>query len=198
MANHLIIDLETLGIHQDSVILQITAAMHNTKNKDTLFESLDIKNYKLQAKPQAELGRIVDPDTVRWWREQHVEVQQQAFIPHASDWEPAAALNDLAAWMKQHKFNKYEDYIWQRGSMDTDWLVSLFMSYGWVWKQVPIPYHRVRDIRTTIDVLGMSSKLNGYPDNTEELRAQIPGYKQHDALSDVKFEILSLHEAGIF
>jgi hypothetical protein len=198
MSNHLIIDVETMATHQDAVILQITAAMHNTRNKDTLFESLDIKNYKLQAKPQADYGRRVDPDTIRWWREQHIDVQKQAFIPHPDDLDPEEALTDFAEWLKSHKFNKYEDFIWQRGSMDTDWIVSLFQSCGWAWKQVPLPFHRVRDIRTCVDVLGMSSKLNGYPDNTEELRAQIPGYKQHDALSDVKFEILTLHEAGIF
>jgi hypothetical protein len=196
--NHLIIDVETLATHQDAVILQLTAAMHKTANKETLLQSLDIKNYKLQAKVQTEYGRKVDPETVKWWREQHIDVQRQAFIPSAIDLDPEVALTDFADWLKSHKFNKYEDFIWQRGSMDTDWIVSLFQSCGWAWKQVPLPYHRVRDIRTTVDVLGMSSKLNGYPDNVEELRAQIEGYKQHDARSDVMLEVLTLRDAGIF
>jgi hypothetical protein len=194
---HLIIDLETLATHQDAVILQITAAMHDTDNKETLFESLQWKNYKLQAKVQHEHGRIVDPDTVRWWKEQHIDVQREAFIPRADDLDPEEALNDFTDWLKTNKFDKWKDFVWQRGSMDNDWLVSLMQDCGWTWKQVPLNFARVRDIRTTVDVLGMSSKLNGYPDNTEELRGQIPGYKQHDAASDVKFEILVLREAGI-
>lgn len=194
---HLVIDCETLATHQDAVILQITAALHDTVNKDTLLDSLKIKNYKLNAKVQHEFGRKVDPDTIKWWREQHIEVQKQSFIPLPSDEDPEVALTDFEEWLKEEGFDKYKDFIWQRGSMDTDWLISLFQSCGWVWNQVPLKYHRVRDIRTLVDVLGMSEKLNGYPTNSEELRAQIPNYRQHDALSDVKFEVLVLREAGI-
>jgi hypothetical protein len=195
--NHLIIDVETLSIHQDAVILQFTAALHNTDNRDTLLESLQIKNYKLQAKHQVDIGRRVDPDTVKWWREQHMDVQKQSFIPAPTDLFPEVALTDFEEWLKENKFDKRNDFIWQRGSKDNDWLTSLFLDYGWIFKQIPLQYNKVRDIRTVVDILGMSSKLNGYPDNTEELRAQIPGYKQHDAVSDVKFETLVLRDAGI-
>jgi hypothetical protein len=194
---HLIIDLETLATHQDAVILQITAAMHDTADRDTLLDTLKFKNYKLNAKVQHEHGRRVDPDTIKWWKEQHVDVQRQSFIPHKDDLEPEVALTDFEEWLKSEGFNKHKDFIWQRGSKDSDWLTSLFLDCGWVFKQIPIQYNRVRDIRTVVDVLGMSSRLNGYPDNTEELRAQIPDYKQHDAVSDVRFEVLVLREAGI-
>lgn len=194
---HLIIDLETLATHQDAVVLQITAAMHDTENKDTLLESLDFKNYKLNAKVQHEHGRRVDPDTIKWWKEQHIDVQRQSFIPTKDDLDPEVALTDFEEWLKSSGFSKRNDFIWQRGSKDTDWLVSLMQDCGWAWSQVPLSYGRVRDIRTVVDVLGMSSRLNGYPDNTEELRAQIPDYKQHDAMSDVRFEVLVLREAGI-
>jgi hypothetical protein len=195
--NHLIIDCETLSTHQDAVILQITAALHNTDNKDSLFENLQIRNYKLNAKLQHEHGRKVDPETIKWWKEQHVDVQKQSFIPSVNDIEAEFALQDFEDWLKANKYDKRKDFVWQRGSKDADWLTSLFMDCGWIHAQLPFSWGKVRDIRTVVDVLGMSSKLNGYPDNTEELRAQIPGYKQHDAVSDVKFEILVLHEAGI-
>jgi hypothetical protein len=194
---HLIIDCETLAIHEDAVILQITAALHDTANHDTLLESLQIKNYKLNAKIQHEHGRKIDPDTVKWWKEQHIDVQRQSFIPSPDDIDPEVALTDMEEWLKENKFDKYKDFVWQRGSKDCDWLTSLYMDCGWAWKMVPVGWHKVRDLRTVVDVLGMSSKLNGYPDNTEELRAQIPGYKQHDAQSDVRFEVLVLREAGI-
>lgn len=194
---HLIIDLETIGVAENSVVLQIAAALHDTANKETFLESLQFRSWKLNAKVQAESGRKVEADTLKWWKTQPHEVQLKSLIPSKADMDPEAACQEFCDWLKENGFDKKKDLIWQRGSKDQDWLCSLMLDCGWIGDTLPISFSRVRDIRTCVDVLGWSEKLNGYPDNTEELRAAVPGYKQHDAESDLKFELLVLRQCGI-
>lgn len=193
---HLVIDVESMGIEEKSVILQISAAIHDTDNKETMFESLKFRNWKIQAKPQTEFGRTVDADTLKWWKEQPHEVQLKSLIPSKDDVDPEAACQELEDWLKECGFTN-KDFIWQRGSKDQDWICSLMTDCGWIGWKLPLKFYRVRDIRTCVDVLGHSTKLNGYPDNVDELRAQVPGYKQHDAESDIKLELLILNQCGI-
>lgn len=194
---HLIIDVESMSVAEKGVILQISAALHNSANKDDMFEKLSFRNWKIAAKPQTEFGREVDADTLKWWKEQPHEVQLKSLIPSKNDVDPEVACEEFEEWLKEQGFNKRSDMIWQRGSKDQDWICSLFADCGWISSQMPIAFYRVRDIRTAVDVLGWSEKLNGYPDNADELRAQVPDYKQHDAESDIKLELLILRQCGI-
>ena len=194
---HLIIDVETMGVAENSVILQISCALHDTANKDKMFEKLQFRNWKLKAKPQTEFGRKVDADTLKWWKDQPHEVQVKSLIPSKDDIDPEVACQEFEDWLKAEGFNKKSDIIWQRGSKDQDWITSLMLDCGWIPFTLPINFGRVRDIRTCVDVLGWSEKLNGYPDNVDELRTQVPGYKQHDALSDIQLELLILRQCEI-
>lgn len=193
---HLIVDVETLGIHEDSVVLQVTAAMYDPDRKGELFDKVEIKNWKLNAKLQAR-SRKVDKDTLKFWEEQPKEVQKAALIPHSDDVEPEVFCDEMADWIRSFKYEKKSDMFWQRGTKDSDWLTSLFMMNGWEFGQMPWSWGRIRDIRTCVDVLGMSTKLNGYPDNIDELRDMVPNYRRHDSESDVKLELLILYQAGI-
>lgn len=188
---HLIIDVETLGIDSKAVVLQFVAAIYDGTTKE-----ISIRNWKLDAMQQKQFGRTIDPETMKWWQQQNIEAQKMALIPSADDVDPEVAMTEFEEWLGAQKFTR-NDLIWQRGSMDHDWLASLFMDCGWLAEKLPIKFYRVRDIRTAVDVLGCSSKLNGYPDNTDEIKAKIPGYKQHDAKSDVIFEIAVLREIGL-
>lgn len=193
---HLIVDVETLGIHEDSVVLQVTAAMFDPEKPGEFFDKLFIKNWKLNAKMQVK-SRKVDRDTLKFWEEQPIEVQRAAVIPHKDDIEPEIFCDEMTEWINSFKYNKRADMFWQRGSKDSDWLTSLFMMNGYEFNQMPWSWGRIREIRTAVDVLGQSSKLNGYPDNVDELRDMIPGYKRHDSESDVRLEALILFQVGI-
>jgi hypothetical protein len=199
---HLLIDVETLGIHEDSVILQFTGMIYNTQPEpeDTIQQFLDncsMIDLKLSVEDQHRFGRKIDPDTVKWWSNQPTSVQQHVFIPNENDLPADEAMSQFESWLKENKFNKKRDTIWQRGTQDILWISSLFMSCGWIFDQIPIAWYRVRDLRTAVDVLGQSTKLNGYPDNTDELRALVPNYKQHDSKSDIMLEALILRQAGV-
>lgn len=200
---HLLIDVETLGIHEDSVILQFTGMIYTAQAEpeDTIDEFLancSMIDLKLSVVDQRRLGRKIDPDTVKWWSNQPTAVQQHVFIPKDDDLPADEAMSRFDSWLRDNKFQKKSDTIWQRGTKDCDWLTSLFMTCGWVFDQVPLGWYRVRDLRTCVDVLGQSAKLNGYPDNVDELRAMIPDYKQHDSKSDIMLEALILRQAGVF
>lgn len=199
---HLLIDVETLGIHEESVVLQFTGLMYNKPEteEETIEEfisNFSMIDLKLSVVDQRRLGRKIDPDTVKWWSNQPTAVQQHVFIPREDDLPADEAMTRFDDWLRQNKFNKKQDTIWQRGTKDTDWLSSLFMTCGWIFDQIPLGWYRVRDLRTAVDVLGQSSKLNGYPDNVDELRQMIPGYKQHDSKSDILLEALILRQAGV-
>lgn len=189
---HLIIDVETLGLDSRAVILQFVAALYDGATKET-----KIAEWKLSVLSQKEYGRTIDVDTRVWWTQQNIEVQKASYLPSREDIEADVAMNEFATWLGDNGFDGRKDLIWQRGSMDHDWLSSLFSDCGWLVNKQPIRFFRVRDIRTAVDVLGYSEKLNGYPDNTDELKASIPNYKQHDARSDVMFEIAVLQHIGL-
>ncbi len=200
--NHLLIDVETLGIHEDSIVLQFTAMMYKVQDEpeetlEQFVNNCSVFEAKLSVADQRRLGRKIDPDTVKWWSDQPTAVQQHVFVPKDTDLPADEAMSAFDSWLTENKFVKKRDTIWQRGTQDVLWLTSLFMSCGWIFSQVPLAWFRVRDLRTVVDVLGMSSKLNGYPDNVDELRAMIPGYKQHDSRSDIMLEALILRQAGV-
>ena len=189
----LIIDLETLGIAQKSVILQITAAI-----VDSDLSSTETFNAKLDAKAQALTGRTIEKSTLSWWESQNEEAKRRAFYPNKElDLLPIDALDAFIEFLKQNKFNAEKCFVWQRGDKDSLWLTDLFMDNGWIFDKIPFKWWKVRDIRTCVDVLGQSSRLNGYPDNSEDLIAQIPGYAKHDAISDVNLEVLILKQCGV-
>jgi len=198
---HLLIDVETLGIHEDSVVLQFTALMYkgagDEESIDAFLGNCDILDLKLSVEDQRRYGRKIDKDTVQWWSNQPSAVQKHVFVPSKDDLPLDEAMTRLETWLKDQKFNKRSDTIWQRGDRDTNWLSSCFMSAGWIFDQIPLGWFRVRDLRTAVDVLGASSKLNGYPDNVDELRAMIPGYQQHDSRSDIILESVILRQLGV-
>lgn len=198
---HLLIDVETLGIHEDTVLLQFTALMYQGKGEEDSIEAFlgncDILDLKLEVADQVRKGRTIDKDTVRWWKSQPSSVQQKVFVPKDNDLPLDEAMSRLDSWLRENKFSKKEDTIWQRGDRDNAWLCSAFMSAGWIHEQLPLGWFRVRDLRTAVDVLGASSKLNGYPDNKEELQGLVPGYEQHDSRSDIILEALILRQLGV-
>ena len=168
---HLLIDVETLGIHEDSVVLQFTGLMYFPQAEpeetvEAFLENCSMIDLKLSVEDQRRLGRKIDQGTVKWWSEQPTSVQQTVFIPSADDLPADEAMTRLDTWLAEHKFEKRKDTIWQRGTKDCDWLTSLFMTCGWIFDKVPLGWYKVRDIRSAVDLFGHSTKLNVYPQNT--------------------------------
>lgn len=199
---NLLYDVETLATHEDAVLLQFTALMYNGDgNEETAEEFINncaIFDVKLDVNDQAKRGRRIDAETVDWWGSQPSAVQKEVLLPNpAVDLPLDEAMSRFETWLQEQKFDKKNDTIWQRGDRDTAWIISAFMTAGWVPQQLPLAWFRVRDLRTAVDVMGASSKLNGYPDNVDELKALIPGFQKHNSKSDIILEAFILRQLGV-
>ena len=193
---HLIIDAETMSTREFAMVLELSAVIVDQLDSRPI---LQLPTFRVKFKASAQTNRHVDPNTVAWWKQQDPAVQQAVLRPSAEDVDPEEGLEAFVRWLEQNKFDKRYDLVWQRGDRDWAWIHSLLLDCGWTDDQkfLPIAWNRIRDLRTAVDVSGISSKINGYPDNVEELKSRIPGFKKHDSLCDVLLEVLILREAGV-
>ena len=80
MATHGMIDLETLGVEPDSVIMTLGAIKFNPFTDDEPHTPLYLK---CDVEEQSEkLNRTIDDNTLAWWSRQPKDIQEEAFGDH--------------------------------------------------------------------------------------------------------------------
>lgn len=88
MANHLMIDLETLDTRPSAVVFQVGLVafrdvLHGEVNGEVILEE---RLLHIDILPQIMDGRTVDPETVRWWRTQNPDSwarhPESCIMPH--------------------------------------------------------------------------------------------------------------------
>lgn len=156
MTKHLMVDLETMAVSPNAVILSLGAVHFNPYGNgygDKLYFRINIDD-------QDVLGREVDPNTIDWWSKQDPAVMEEAFSP-----DNRISLVD--AIDQFHKFAWGCDAFWAHGSIfDIVIIENIYKQLG---KTVPWQYWQIRDTRTLFD-LGVD------PD--------MPKGGKHDALQD--------------
>lgn len=199
MNKNAVIDLETLGIADRSIILQITIAVCTVDDPmSRLLSDDNILDLKIAVEPQKTAGRIIDPDTVAWWNRQDKALRNRIILPSQRDIHPREVYGKIKSFLEAKGYDRENDFVWQRGSKDIDWLTSFLEDFGTKFQDIPFSWSKVRDIRTAVDVLGASSRLDGRPDGlTKMIQENIKDYIQHDAKCDVKENILVLQNLGI-
>lgn len=177
--NNVMIDNETMGTVPNAVILSIGAVKFD-KNKPgelggTFYAVLDKED-------QIKRGRIVDPETVRWWSGQSPEAQE---VLHTTDREPVrVALERLWLFLGgdfDDDLNPQKGHIklWGNGSdFDNPQIVSLFNMYGLT---VPWEFWNNRCFRTMKSEFGSLAKA---PKRTGTY---------HNALDDAITQVEHLH-----
>lgn len=129
---HIVIDLETLGLSPDSIILSIGAV---ATNGEKFYTELDWK--------EQQHHRKVDPATCMWWGQQDKDL-----CPIKGETLLYDALNDLSLWLPEDK----ESFkIWARGPQFD--ISLLEHAYGELGLAVPWKYRNVRDVRTALDII---------------------------------------------
>ena len=97
------IDLETLGVEPDSVIMTLGAIKFNPFTDDEPHTPLYLK---CDVEEQSEkLNRTIDDNTLAWWSRQPKDIQEEAFGDH----------NRVAMDQLSKQLNKWcngLDYIW--------------------------------------------------------------------------------------
>ena len=141
MATHGMIDLETLGVDPECVILTIGAIKFNP------FNSIEPNNglyLRCDVDEQTSLGRTVDDNTLAWWGKQKPEIRDEALSDdnRTSIEEVTKAINKFCVGL---------DYIWCQGpTFDFTILQNFYKMTG---KPVPWNYWQIRDSRTLFKMM---------------------------------------------
>lgn len=156
MSKSLMVDLETLAVSPNSVILSLGAVHFDPYGQgitDSIYMKIDLDE-------QDKLGREVDPGTLDWWSKQDPAIMEEAF-----SLENRISLTE--AMQRFHKFAWGCNTFWSHGSIfDIAILENVFVQLK---KPVPWNFWQIRDTRTIFD-LGIDPEM--------------PQNSKHDALQD--------------
>lgn len=164
MANHLMVDLETLAVSSRAVVLSLGAVKFDpwgSGYREELYLRFNLDD-------QHNLGREVDPNTLDWWAKQDPKIMEEAFNPNDRV-ELVDAVN------KFHKFAWGCDAFWSHGA--TFDLVIIEDLYRQLKKPLPWNYWQLRDTRTIFD-LGWDPGM--------------PKESKHDALQDAIRQVVGV------
>lgn len=156
MSKHCMIDMETLGVTPDCMILTI-GAVHFSPYGTGVTDSLYLK---VSLEEQEQLGRTIDNSTLDWWSKQNPVILEEAL----SD---ADRISLSEAVEKLHKFMWGCKRFWSHGSVFD--LMILENLYRQLKRPLPWNFWDLRDTRTVFD-LGHDPEM--------------PQNSKHDALQD--------------
>ena len=156
MAQHLMVDLETLDTKTSATILTLGAVRFDPFNEQPMKELY----LRVDIDSQDPLGCTVSDDTLKWWNQQDTNIMEEAFDPR--DRIPIhEVINQFhsLAWGCSH--------FWSHGAtFDLIIIENLYRKLG---KALPWNFWQLRDTRTLFDL--------GYdPD--------MPQGNKHNALQD--------------
>lgn len=195
---NLIIDCETLGIKDNAVVPMFAALVTDSELsiKDN-FKNMTILHPSISE--QKENGRTVDEGTLAFWDGQPSDVRE-IVMSQGKALSVNVCFDSFKEFLNKTGYTKENHpFIWQRGSKDLEWLTTLFAP-----NDLGLPWWSVRDIRTAIDVLGASTKQNGYMDadkvsdeGTSMLMKLNESGKQHHPAYDVVRDFIFLRTLGL-
>ena len=131
MATHGMIDLETLGVEPDSVIITVGA--------------IKFDPYSDTEEQSEQLGRTIDDNTMEWWTKQPQNIQDEAFGEH----KDRVNMDQLTKAL--NKFCVGVDQLWCQGPLfDYAILQNLYKN---VKKPCPWNFWQIRDSRTVFSMM---------------------------------------------
>lgn len=158
MTNELMVDLETMAVTPNAVVLTLGAVKFNPYGNgvsDSLYMRINIDDQDL-------LGREVDPNTLDWWSQQSPAVMEEAFSDQ--DRVPFAEAMD-----RFHKFAWGCSAFWSHGAtFDLVIIENIFRQLG---KPIPWNFWQMRCSRTIFDI---------------GINPDMPKGDLHNALADAK------------
>lgn len=162
----LMIDIETLSIKPNAVILTLGAVTFDPFDPEERFFSESY--FRFDIDEQLDLGRDINEDTILWWGKQSDESRLEALTE-----DDRVKFDTYAPAITKMVVNAKR--IWAQGpTFDICLLENLYRQ-----KDTPIPwqYYNVRDSRTLLQALGDSRNA---------------GAKAHNALEDCKEQIRAI------
>lgn len=149
-----IIDLDLLGLKQDSAILGASILHFDTslsidKDPNVLYDTFvnDTKYIKFSVQDQKEnYNRTIDQNTFKYWKSLTPDIQDIAFVPKKSDKPFKEGLLQLSEFYSKTKGN---DFIFVRGFHDHNIILSAF-DYAEI--KPPFISFQFRELNTAIDL----------------------------------------------
>ncbi|MBD5602244.1 3'-5' exonuclease [Citrobacter freundii] len=170
--NHLMIDIETMGVKQNAPIVSIGAVFFDPSSGELGPEFYQV----VTLKSSVDGGAVPDPETIMWWMQQNEEARM-AICDKESAVSIATALSYLACFIRDNA-NLDKVQVWGNGAMFDN--VILRTSYEREWIPCPWIYSNDRDVRTIVE-LGRQIGINPRRDMPFE------GDK-HNAIADAKHQ----------
>jgi hypothetical protein len=158
------IDLETLGVEPNSVVMTLGAIKFNPFSDEEPHSPLYLRGDVQEQSDK--LGRSIDENTLAWWSKQSQQIQDEAFGDH-----DRVTTDDLTKQL--NKWCVGLDYIWCQGpTFDFVILQDLYKNIG---KPVPWNYWQIRDSRTLFAMMPQ--------DPRKQIQEQL-----HNALADCYYQ----------
>jgi exodeoxyribonuclease VIII len=163
MAQHLMVDLETLDTKHSATILTLGAVRFDPFNQSPMKELY----LRVDIDSQDALGCTVSDDTLKWWNQQDVSIMEEAFNP----------VDRIPIHEVMNQFHALAwncDQFWSHGScFDLMILQNIYDKLG---RTYPWNFWQVRDTRTLFDLAN--------PD--------MPQDSKHNALEDAKRQAIGV------
>lgn len=143
-----ILDLETLGFAEDSVIRDIGAVAFNRYTG----EVLDTFRVLININDAVGIGQVMEPSTVMFWLTQSKESIDSVWnnVDNVAERCPRDAVNAMNRWLSglKGRFNTKKLYVWNHKDFDSNKMENLHKKLGnWPeWK-----HYDHRDIWTHMD-----------------------------------------------
>ncbi len=189
MRDQVMLDIETVGKFDNSVLLSIAAIPFSLDEKPESFQELLDREtnlfIKFRVKDQIKgidcIPRYFDTDTAAWWKKQGSDAIEVSVLPKDSDLGVFEGLTKLKDWCARMN----PKVVWTRGNLDFSVIQHIWETSG-MHGPCPIHYTSIRDVRTAVDLLYGSS--NGY------VKTEVPavGLCKHDPTHDCALDILML------
>jgi hypothetical protein len=168
MATDLMLDIETLGWHYDTVVLSLGAIKFDPYTQAEPHSGI---YFRVDVDQQLKLGRSTDQDTLDWWASQPQDIQDEA-LSETDRIGVAQVLSDLNRTLVGVR------NIWCQGPhFDITILEHLYRQTG---TPVPWQFWQIRDSRTLFGL--------GY-DPRSEIRTDA-----HNALADCYYQALAVQK----
>lgn len=176
MKNHVMVDIETLSLQPDALILSIGAVRFSEEGLgETLYIEIDISD-------SLQHDRRVDGETLKWWISQDEKAKRvltdrgkeiygplslRAALGLFNDWIASSGIDDTIIWAKGPQFD----------------IVVLEQSFKRLGFHIPWKYNNIRDFRTLLKLGTVQKELNYF-----EERLLFKDTVKHNALDDAMYQ----------
>ena len=174
----IMLDVETLGVGNSPVLLQIAAIPFDIETGET-FAGF---NQFINPKSCIKSGLEIDSGTVKFWLNEDLEAIQKVLIAAIESEDSLdIVLSMFSIFVERvENFHKKKVRVWGNGVLaDNKWIESAYIKLG---KKLPWKYNANSDVRTLVD-LG-KRLLDIDPKNTIEFTGT-----KHDAIDDCLHQI---------